>query len=292
MKGKCFNCGELGHYANKCGQPAKAQKQHLLHIQSQEKQNTRNIQWCVDSGATSHMCYKREMFSNFVEHTEEIRFEADKHIMAKGKGDVETVINGKKIKFQDVLYSPELNMNFISVGRVVANDLIVVFDSTSAVVKSFDGEIILKAFKHNNLFLIEDQVEQLYAAIEIGELWHNRLGHLNYNSLCDMSKSEMVKGINLKEGVPSARCKTCMTCKIHVIPFPQESTTRSCDLLEVIHSDVCGPFRVTSFGGARYFVTFIDDFSRRVFVYFLKAKSEVFKTFKIYKQHVEKQTGR
>lgn len=148
-KGKCFNCSVLAHYAHKCGKPIKGQKQHIFHIQSQERQNRGNIQWCLDSGVTSHMCYKREMFSNFVEHAEKIRFEADKHIMAKGKGDIEALISGRKITFQDVLYSPELNMNFISVGRVVANDLIVVFDSTSAVVRSIDGEIILKAFKHN-----------------------------------------------------------------------------------------------------------------------------------------------
>lgn len=291
IKGKCFNCGEFGHYSNKC--PKSTKKHHLLHVsQPKKKQNLKYRQWCLDSGATSHMCCERDMFSNFVDHVEEIHFEADKYIVAKGKGDVEVDINGEQIKFKNVLYSPELNMNFISVGRVVRNGLTVVFDAKSAVIKNAKGKVIIRALKQDNLFIFESKVERLFATTDINQLWHNRLGHLNYNSLCDMSKKDMVIGMNLKGGNRSALCKTCMLSKIRVNTFPQESTTRTNGTLEVIHSDVCGPFRVNSPSGSRYFVTFIDDFSRRIFVYFLKAKSEVLRTFKTFKQHVEKQTGR
>ena len=89
-----------------------------------------------------------------------------------------------------------------------------------------------------------------------------------------------VKGLNGAE-----KCKTCMTTKIHTKGFPKESTTKTTDLLKVIHSDICGPLNVKSFGGARYF-------SRRIFVYFLKARGEALQIFKVYKQHVGKQMGR
>lgn len=59
-------------------------------------------------------------------------------------------------------------------------------------------------------------------------------------------------------------------------------------MLDLIHTDVCGP----SIGGSRYFVTFIDDHSRRIFVYFMKNKSEVFEKFKLFKAMVENQHER
>ena len=63
-------------------------------------------------------------------------------------------------------------------------------------------------------------------------------------------------------------------------------------LLDLIYTDVWGPSPVASVGGARYYVTFIDDFSRKLWVYFLKHKSEVFQKFKDWKAMVENQKGR
>ncbi len=67
--------------------------------------------------------------------------------------------------------------------------------------------------------------------------------------------------------------------------------TRASKLLELVHSDVCGLMKATSRGGARYFITFIDDFSKKTHVYLLKTKGEVFDKFKEYKALVENQTG-
>ena len=63
-------------------------------------------------------------------------------------------------------------------------------------------------------------------------------------------------------------------------------------MLDLIHTDVWGPSLVASIGGARYYVTFIDDFSRKVWTFFLKHKSEVFQKFKEWKAMVENQRGR
>ena len=67
---------------------------------------------------------------------------------------------------------------------------------------------------------------------------------------------------------------------------------RNCDVLELVHSDVCGPMSTPSLGGSRYFLTFIDDKTRFVWVYFLKSKDEVFEKFQDWKQMAEKHTGR
>ena len=58
-----------------------------------------------------------------------------------------------------------------------------------------------------------------------------------------------------------------------------------------MHTDICGPMQVPSLGGSIYFLTFIDDFSRKTWVYFLKYKFETFSKFKEFKAFVEKQSG-
>ena len=61
--------------------------------------------------------------------------------------------------------------------------------------------------------------------------------------------------------------------------------------LELVHTDLWGPSSVASLGGSRYYITFIDDSSRKVWVYFLKNKSDIFETFKKWKAMVETETG-
>jgi transposase InsO family protein len=62
--------------------------------------------------------------------------------------------------------------------------------------------------------------------------------------------------------------------------------------LELIHTDICGPITPDSFSGKEYFITFIDDYSRKCLVYFLEKKSEAFETFKKFKFMVEKMMGK
>ncbi len=97
--------------------------------------------------------------------------------------------------------------------------------------------------------------------------------------------------MSLKEVPLHHVCETCIERKHQRTYFLKDETTRASKLLELVHNDVCGLMKTTSCGGARYFVTFIDDFSRKIHVYLLKAKGEVFDKFKAYKAFVENQTG-
>jgi hypothetical protein len=74
-------------------------------------------------------------------------------------------------------------------------------------------------------------------------------------------------------------------------PFPS-SENRSKGILDLIHSDVCGPMPVKSLGGSLYYVTFIDDFSRKTWLYMLKTKDEVFSKFQEFKAEVENLTDK
>ncbi|KAL0330831.1 UNVERIFIED_CONTAM: Retrovirus-related Pol polyprotein from transposon TNT 1-94 [Sesamum angustifolium] len=87
-------------------------------------------------------------------------------------------------------------------------------------------------------------------------------------------------------------CEACLQGKQHKKPFPSGTSWRAKAVLELIHTDVCGPMRTPSHEQNRYFILFIDDYSRMTWVYFMREKSEVFKVFKKFKNLVEKQSGR
>ena len=96
-----------------------------------------------------------------------------------------------------------------------------------------------------------------------------------------LSKMNMVDGLPWIKSNTSA-CEGCMVDKQHRDTF-EKSTQREKKSLELVHSDLCGPMNPISKGGARYILTFIDEFSRKVWVYFLKQKDEVFNKFEIFK---------
>ena len=73
--------------------------------------------------------------------------------------------------------------------------------------------------------------------------------------------------------------------------FSKRVSWRASVFLELIYTDICGPMKTPSLGSQRYFLIFIDDFSRMTWIYFLKEKSEAFATFKKFKALVEKQKG-
>nr|GFB07575.1 retrotransposon protein, putative, Ty1-copia subclass [Tanacetum cinerariifolium] len=87
------------------------------------------------------------------------------------------------------------------------------------------------------------------------------------------------------------KCVSCMSGKMARKPFSHQ-VERAKDLLGLIHTDVCGPFKIVSRQGASYFITFTNDFSRYGYVYLLKHKHEVFETFKVFQKEVENQLGK
>ena len=86
-------------------------------------------------------------------------------------------------------------------------------------------------------------------------------------------------------------CEACQLGKQSKAAFPHDQHV-SKEVLDVVHTDVWGPAKTTSMGGCRFYVTFIDDHTRKVWVYFMQEKSEVFTHFQSFKAMVEKQTGR
>jgi transposase InsO family protein len=99
---------------------------------------------------------------------------------------------------------------------------------------------------------------------------------------------------NMVCGMPSISlskneiCKGCMVGKNINKLFPS-SDNRASSILDLVHYDVCGPISSPSLNGCLYYVIFIDDYSRKCWIYFLKFKSDTFDQFKEYKAFIEKQ---
>ena len=108
------------------------------------------------------------------------------------------------------------------------------------------------------------------------ELWHRRFDHLNYCALPSLLK--MVIGMPSINLIHDSVCKGCALGKNVKKPY-SNSNRRSKGILDLIHSDLCGPVTAPSLGGCLYYVIFIDDHSRKTWIYFMKAKNETFAKF-------------
>jgi hypothetical protein len=154
------------------------------------------------------------------------------------------------------------------------------------VMKIYDsnGKLILKVQMSNNrTFKIELDIMEhrcLATSEKRGEwLWHYRLGHLTCRDLSLMEKYRMVSGLpSIK--LPSEVCEECVQAKQHRNIFSKDAERKTSELLEVVYFDVCGPKQVNSIGGDRYFVTFLDNHSRKLWTCLINKKREVFEVLK------------
>lgn len=105
-------------------------------------------------------------------------------------------------------------------------------------------------------------------------------------------KNKMVNGMDLDWRQVSGFCERCVEGKAHRLPFQQSVGRRAEYPLELVLSDVCGKVGTRSLSGGEYFVTFIDDCTRHVWVCILKHKGEVFQRFQEWKARVEKLSGK
>ena len=121
--------------------------------------------------------------------------------------------------------------------------------------------------------------------------WHKRLGHYHYQGIWRMLQFGAVRGLP-PMSIQNYPCSSCLTGKHSRKSIPKIRSHESTEILQLVHSDIAGPFRVQSLGGAKYFVTFIDDFSRKTWVYFMTSKDQVFEKFKLFLHESERLSGK
>ena len=109
------------------------------------------------------------------------------------------------------------------------------------------------------------------------ELWHNRLGHMSEKGMQVLTKKSLLPGI---EGTTLETCDDCLAGKQYRISFKRPSHSTKSNVLDIVYSDLCGRMKVKTLSGALYFLTFIDDHSRKVWAYAFRSKN------------LERETGR
>nr|GEU50361.1 retrotransposon protein, putative, Ty1-copia subclass [Tanacetum cinerariifolium] len=124
--------------------------------------------------------------------------------------------------------------------------------------------------------------------LDFALLWHCRLGHISNKRIDKLQHDGFLDSTDIKS---FEKCVSWMSEKMARKPYSHQ-VERAKDLLRLIHTDVCGPFKIMSRQGAYYFLTFTDEFSRYGYVYLLKHKHEVFDIFKVFLKEVEDQLGK
>src|SRR5215216_1578030 len=114
-------------------------------------------------------------------------------------------------------------------------------------------------------------------------LWHCRLGHIGVKRMKKLHADGLLESLDYES---LDACEPCLMGKMTRTPF-SGTMERATDLLEIIHTDVCGPMCIDARGGYRYFLTFTDDLSRYGYIYLMKHKSETFEKLKEFQSEVE-----
>lgn len=302
--GKCYNCGKNGHMSRQCrSKPKRSESNDEGNAMTAIACNAdikKSKIWCLDSGATRHMCNDEQIFSNLNKDSQlKVYTAGEQFIKSNGVGDVNLSVKLNRyvtnpVKLKNTLCVPGLRNNLLSVSSVTDNGFTVTFEKDRATVKRKNGSVVLTATKRNQLYVVNEKEDHaaLVAENENTDLrkWHQRYGHLNVNDLKAMKNKNMVLGIKFASKMNEINCEVCAKCKIHVQPF-KSSSNREENILGLVHSDICGPMSTESLGGAKYFVTFIDDYSRYTEAIMLRNRSDVLQAFKDYKRRVENQTG-
>ncbi|KAH9800324.1 hypothetical protein KPL71_000620 [Citrus sinensis] len=254
-------------------------------------------EWILDSGCTYHMCPNKGWFSNFKELDGGVVFMGnDNACKTMGIGTIQLKNHDGSIQvLTDVRYVPSLKKNLISLGVLESKGLTITL--RDGLLKVVAGALtVMKGTRRNNLYYFQGStvigsasiVSGKDADLEATKLWHMRLGHTGEKALQTLAKQGLLKGTN---SCKLEFCEHCVLGKQTRVKFGSAIHDTK-GILDYVHSDVWGLTKTASLGGMHYFVTFVDDYSRKVWVYLMKNKNEVLGIFLKWKKMVETQTGR
>jgi transposase InsO family protein len=315
-KVRCWACQKQGHYAATCPERKKGNKKNVAAsvavgeftaqfeqefslVAGSSSSTSSSVVWYIDSGASRHMTGVRSQFSELTERTLEtdVVLGDDRTVRAAGVG---TVIFQREslppLKLTDVLYVPGLTWNLVSVSTIEDRGYEVVFRGGQVLLYPKGGNIasarvigVRQEKLYRMIFQAAGALTCSTSSRDLCEIWHRRMGHLHHGALRILR--------DIATGLPDFSidqydvCRGCAMGKYAKAPFPA-SDNRSAGILDLIHSDVSGRMSSPSLSGYLYYVLFIDDYSRKTWIYFLKTKGEVFKRFQEFKALVENQTGK
>lgn len=224
--------------------------------------------WVLDTSAMNHMTGARSAFSELDGNVHcTVRFGDGSVAEIEGTDTIIfTCKNDEHWALTGVYYLPRLTANIISVGQL---------DEAGCRIEVEHG--ILKIHEPSNKLLarVQRSSMRLYLLdLNIGRpvclsvkseeeawRWHTRFGHLSFQSLRCLARSDMVRGLPSIDHVDQV-CDACLAGKQCRAPFPDQARRRAAKAIELVHSDICGTITPTTPSGNQYFLLLVDDMSR------------------------------
>ena len=251
--------------------------------------------WWIDTCATRHVCSDKKMFSTFepIETGEKVFMGNSATSDIKGQGKVVLkMTSGKELTLTKVLYVPEILKNLVSGSLLNSHGFRLVFKSDKFFLSKSrmyvgKGYISGGMWKLNVMTIIKSEMNKVSSSAYIlgsSNLWHGRLGHVNYDTLCKLINLNHIPTFQIDA---KHKCEIFVETKLTRSSF--HSVERHTEPLDLIHSDMCDLKLVQTRGGNEYFITFVDDRTKYCYVYLLKSKDEATKKFVLYKNEVENQ---
>ena len=271
----------------------KEDKESLI-VQTALKAQDKPSPWILDSGCSSHMTGDKKKFQKLQEYEGgSVRFGNNDGAQIVGKGTVK--LNDGNIRSEEVLFVVGLKHNLLSVSQICDKGNDVIFKKHGCEIRRANsGRLVAVGTRTcGNLYTLSDISEGSCLLGKESEdwLWHKRLGHICFKNLMNICSKRAVRDMPSISKPANDICDSCQRGKQTRTQFKAKEYHTS-KPLEIIHTDLCGPMRTQSTNGDKYFILFIDDYSRMTWVQFLKHKSEAFKIFKVFKNQVENQMER
>ena len=253
-------------------------------------------EWILDSAASFHICIHKDWFITYesVKGGGSVRMGDDTSRPIVGIGSIQIkMYDGIVRTITDVRHVPGMKRNLLSLSTLDKKGY--KFSGSNGVLKVSKGSLIVmkgdlraaELYHLQGTTIIGDAAVSSHSSSsdsDVTNIWHKRLGHMSEHGLVILSKKGFLHGCNTSK---LDLCEHCMFDKHKRVKFNTSVHTTE-GILDYVHSDLWGPSRKHSLGGARYMLTIIDDYSRKVWPYFLKDKSEAFSAFKEWKIMIEK----
>ncbi|GKB48061.1 retrovirus-related pol polyprotein from transposon TNT 1-94, partial [Tanacetum coccineum] len=207
-----------------------------------------------------------------------------------GKG----TISNDSLNIDNVEHVDNLGFNLLSVGQICDNKCRVTFSEHDSEITK-DGKVIGRGIRKKGLYVMKlgnkpkDKI-CLATIDENSTLWHRRLGHANMCLIQSLASKELVRNLP-KLKFDQHFCDACKIGKQAHASHKAKNMVSTTRCLELLHMDLFGPSAVRSYGGNRYTLVIVDDYSRYTWTRFLKDKTEAFDQFKIFSKKIQNQLG-
>ncbi|GJR84714.1 retrovirus-related pol polyprotein from transposon TNT 1-94 [Tanacetum coccineum] len=248
-------------------------------------------EWIKDSGCSKHMTGNRKLFSTYKAYNGgNVVFGSNLRGNIIGKG----TISNDSLKIDNVEHVDNLGFNLLSIGQICDNKCKVTFSEHDSEITR-NGKVIGRGIRKKGLYVMKlgnkpkDQI-CLATIDENSTLWHRRLGHANMRLIQSLASKELVRNLP-RIKFDQHFCDACKIGKQAHASHKAKNLVSTTRCLELLHMDLFGPSAVWSYGGNRYTLVIVDDYSRYTWTRFLKDKTEAFDQFKNFSKKIQNQLG-